>query len=80
MPSLFFKDEEIESAPPIIGYKILTLLNQKKEGKISIFDVSDKFKNESWFSPKQIYLGMIFLFCAGLIDFQQPYIVKNAKN
>lgn len=80
MPNLFFKDEEVEAAPPIVGYRIMKLLEQKREGKVSIFDVSDKFKNEKWFSPKQIYFGMMFLFCAGLIDFQQPYIIKNVQD
>lgn len=77
MPSLFVVDEDIASSPPVVGYKILSLLERKDNDQISIFEVVERLKKEQWFSTRKLYLGMIFLFAAGLIEFNQPYIVKN---
>ncbi|MBL4617756.1 MAG: hypothetical protein JKY46_08665 [Robiginitomaculum sp.] len=77
MSNLFITDEDIETAPPVVGYKIMQLLEKKEGGQISIFEVTDKLKKEKWFSSRHLYLGMIFLFSVGLIEFKQPYIVKH---
>ncbi len=78
MQSLFEQQEEISSAPPIVGYRILKLIEEKKSGKVSMFDIAEKFKSERWFSIRRLYMGMIFLYSLGLIEFEQPYIIKNA--
>lgn len=80
MASLFSKDEDLFSSPPILGYQILRLMQKRKAEKISLFDVADSFKSEKWFSPKNLYFAMIFLFSIGVIKFEQPYIVKNDDN
>ena len=77
MPNLFVTDEDIETSPPVVGYRIMLLLEKKEGGKISIFEVTDKFKKEKWFSSRHLFLGMVFLFSVGMIEFNQPYIVKN---
>lgn len=77
MLSLFSKDEDIEASPSIIGYEILRLMDEKKLVKISLFDLADYYKNKKWFSPKSLYFGMFFLYSTGLIEFKQPYILKN---
>jgi hypothetical protein len=77
MGSLFLKDEDIMTSPSIVGYKVLALMNQKKVEKISIFDVADHYKNEKWFTPKNLYFAMMFLFSLGLIEFQNSYITKT---
>lgn len=77
MPSLFLKEEDVEASPPIVGYRIMQILEKKENEQVSIFEVTDKFKNEHWFSPRELYMGMIFLYSVGLVDFKQPYIVKN---
>jgi hypothetical protein len=51
----------------------------KKRRKISIFDVAERFKNEKWFSVDNLYLGVIFLYSVGLIEFQEPYLVTNVS-
>lgn len=82
MANLFLKDEDILTSPPMVGYKILQLMQEKKVDKISLFDVADHFKNERWFSPKNLYFAMFYLFSLSLIDFQQSYItrIKCVKN
>ena len=80
MPKLFLKDEKIETAPPIVGYRMLEYMKKGSLDSVSIFDLAYAFKNEQWFSPKTLYYGMIFLFSTGLIDFQEPYLKKNASN
>lgn len=77
MSNLFVTDENVETAPPVVGFRIMQLLDKKEGGQISIFEVTDRLKKEKWFSSRHLYLGMIFLFSVGLIDFKQPYIVKN---
>ena len=77
MPNLFVTDENIESSPPIVGYRVMQLLERKKGGKISIFEVTENFKKEKWFSSRRLLLGLIFLYSVGMIEFHQPYIVKN---
>lgn len=81
MPNLFLKDEGIEMAPPVVGYRILSHIADLRIEKTSLFDLADHFKDEKWFSPKALYFGMIFLFSVGLLDFQEPYVVvTNAAN
>lgn len=79
MLSLFEPDEDLVSTAPVIGYKILHLIDEKRSDKVSIFDIADKFKNETWFSLRKIQLALIFLYSLGIVDFQQPYIIKNVK-
>ncbi|APG62020.1 hypothetical protein LPB140_03405 [Sphingorhabdus lutea] len=77
MSNLFVTDESIETSPPVVGYRIMQLLEKKDGGKISIFEVTDKLKKEKWFSSRHLFLGMVFLYSVGIIEFNQPYIVKN---
>ena len=80
MPELFLKEEQVDESPAIVGYRIMQIIESRPSKKVSIFDVAEKCKNEPWFSPKTLYLGMMFLFTVGLIEFNQPYIEKNAQN
>ncbi len=77
MGNLILKDEYLMTSPPIVGYKVLGLMNSRKMDKISVFDVADYYKNEKWFSPKVLYFAMLFLFTLDLIDFTNSYIVKK---
>jgi len=62
----------------MVGYRILKLMDEKKSGKVSIFDIAEKFKSERWFSPRRLHMGIIFLYSLGIVEFNQPYIIKNA--
>jgi hypothetical protein len=44
MNSLFLKDEDIMTSPPILGYKVLAFMQEKNVDKISIFDIADHFR------------------------------------
>jgi hypothetical protein len=76
MPDLISKDEDILMSPSIVGYKLLKMMHKKGVSKISIFDVADHFKNEKWFSPKNLYFAMLFLYSLDLIGFNNSYIFK----
>ena len=77
MSNLFLKDENIMASPPVLGYKVLEFMKDKKVDKISVFYVVDHFKNEKWFNSKNLYFAMFFLFSLDIIDFQQSYIIKS---
>jgi hypothetical protein len=79
MTNIFLKDADLLTSPPIFGYKILKYMRQKKIDKISIFDIAEHFKDERWFSSKNMYFAIIFLFSLDIIDFQQIYIIRLPK-
>ena len=80
MPNLFIAGEQLDSSPPLVAYKIMLLVEDKAEKKISIFDIMDEFCKERWFSYDNVVLGLIFLFATGLVDFKEPYVIKNVEN
>lgn len=80
MSSLFLTGEQLEASPPIVAYKIMSLIETKADKRMSIFDITGKFRKEKWFSYNNIVLGLTFLYTTGLIDFDEPYIVKNDEN
>jgi hypothetical protein len=80
MTSLFLAGEQVDASPPIVAYKIMSLIKTKGDEKVSIFDITDGFRKEKWFSYNNIVLGLIFLYTVGLIDFDEPYVVKDVKN
>ncbi|MNE27430.1 hypothetical protein HUN27_01105 [Agrobacterium tumefaciens] len=77
MSKLFLKDENLSQSPPIVGYALMRYLAKDKAKKVSIYDVVDHVKDEKWFTIDSFYHGVMFLYATGLIDFQQPYLVKN---
>lgn len=77
MSNLFLKDENLAQSPPIVGYALMKHLSADKAKKVSIYDVVDRVKDEKWFTIDSFYHGVMFLYAVGLIDFQQPYLVKN---
>ena len=80
MPNVFLKDENIDMSPPVVGYRLLSYIQQKGVDRVSIFDLVSHFKDEAWFSPKTLYFGMIFLFSLDLIEFNEPYVMKSVAN
>jgi hypothetical protein len=78
MNSIVSKDENLISSAPVVGYKLMKFIQTKNSGRVSIFDVTDHFRNEKWFTPKTLYYAMVFLFSLEIIDFSNSYIViKN---
>lgn len=75
MPSLFLKDEAVEKAPAVVGFEVIRYIRSSGEGRISIFDVVDRFKRETWFTFNSLMYGLTFLYAVGLLDFEEPYLV-----
>ena len=77
MNSIITKDEEIKTTPVYIGYLILKILKNKKDDKVSIFEVTEKIKKElKVIHYRQIVLALTFLYSTGIINFTEPYIYK----
>lgn len=76
MSNLFSKDEDLRGSPPVVGSSILKILRAQKECTVSIFDLVEKCKKEPWYSPKHLYLGLIFLYAIGAIGFDPPYVKR----
>lgn len=77
MPNIFLKDEAINKAPAIVGFEIARFLHKSGKRRISIFDVVDNFKRETWFSSNSFFYGVTFLYAVGLIDFDEPYLIAR---
>jgi hypothetical protein len=75
MPNLFLKDEALEKAPAIVGFEVIRYIRSSSEGRVSIFDVVDRFKREKWFTFNSLMYGLTFLYTVGLLDFEEPYLV-----
>lgn len=75
--SLISKDEQIRQSIVYIGYLILKELSVRKERKISIYDIADLLKKESLLNGEQLHYSLMFLYAAGIIDFEEPYIYIN---
>lgn len=80
MINLFNKDENLKKSAPYIGYEILKMLQNKKDNRISIFDVAHCLRKANNLSIRSVYFGMIFLYALSLIEFDEPYIIKNAED
>ena len=80
MADLFTKDEDLKKSAPYIGFKILKLLQLNEANRISIFDVAKNLRKTDNYSIRSVYYGMLFLYSLSLIDFDEPYIIKNVEN
>lgn len=77
MPSVFLKDEALKKSPAIVGFEIARYLKRSGKQRVSVFDVVDHFKRETWFSSNSFFYGVTFLYAVGLIDFEEPYLIAR---
>lgn len=80
MANLFTKDEDLIKSAPFIGYQILKQIQESEGGRVSIFDVARSLRKKNKISARSIYYGMIFLYSLDIVEFDEPYLVQNAKN
>ena len=80
MPNLISKDDDLAKSAPVVGYEILKLINNSSNSRVSIFDIAKKLKKTNKASPRSIYYGMIFLYTLGIVEFNEPYLMRNDKN
>lgn len=80
MPNIFLKDEDLAKSPAIVGFEIAKFIKANGRSRVSIFDVVDQFKRESWFSSNSFFYGITFLYAVGLVEFDEPYLVAFDAN
>jgi hypothetical protein len=75
MANIFLKDEALDKSPVMVGFQIARYIKRSGKSRISIFDVVDHFKRETWFSSNSFFYGLTFLYAVGLVDFEEPYLM-----
>jgi hypothetical protein len=80
MSNLFTKDEDLKKSAPYIGFEILKLLKVRDDDRISIFDIAKNLRKTNNFSIRSVYYGLIFLYSLSIIDFDEPYVIKNVES
>lgn len=75
MANIFLKDEALDKSPVMVGFQIARFIKKSGKSRISIFDVVDHFKRETWFSSNSFFYGLTFLYAVGLFDFEEPYLM-----
>ncbi len=65
---------ELNFSAMYIGYIILKELDKQNEDYVSIFDVYDALKREGIFNSRQLIIGLAFLYCVDVIEFEEANI------
>ncbi len=80
MSNLFTKDEDLIKSAPYIGSEILKQLQNSDDGRISIFDLAKNLRKTNKITPRSIYYGMLFLYSLDIVEFDEPYLIKNVAD
>jgi len=80
MVNLFTKDEDLKQSAPFIGAEILKQLQSSKDGRISIFDLAKNLRKTNKITARSIYYGMIFLYSLDIVEFNEPYLIRNVAD
>ena len=80
MANLFTKDDDLKKSAPFVGYKILMEIEKSEDQRVSIFDLAKSLRGSNKLTARSIYYGMIFLYSLDIIEFSEPYLIKNVKN
>tara|TARA_B100000767_G_scaffold259550_1_gene269390 strand:- start:133 stop:375 length:243 start_codon:yes stop_codon:yes gene_type:complete len=80
MANLFTKDEDLMNSAPFIGSEILKQLQSSDDGRISIFDLAKNLRKTNKITARSIYYGMIFLYSLDIVEFDEPYLIKNVAD
>jgi hypothetical protein len=80
MANLFTKDEDLMRSAPFIGSEILKQLQSNDDGRISIFNLAKNLRKTNKITARSIYYGMIFLYSLDIIEFNEPYLIKNVAD
>jgi hypothetical protein len=80
MGKLFTKDEDLMRSAPYIGSEILKQLQSSNDGRVSIFDLAKNLRKNNKITVRSIYYGMIFLYSLDLVEFNEPYLMKNVAD
>lgn len=80
MANLFTKDEDLIKSAPYIGSEILKQLEGSDDGRISIFNLAKNLRKTNKISARSIYYGMLFLYSLDIVEFDEPYLIKNVAD
>lgn len=80
MANLFTKDEDLKRSAPFVGSEILKQLELSHDGRISIFDLARNLWRANRISARSIYYGMLFLYSLSIVEFDEPYLIKNVTD
>lgn len=80
MANLFTKDEDLMKSAPYVGSEILKQLQSSDDGRISIFDLAKYLRKTNRITARSIYYGMLFLYSIDIVEFDEPYLIKNAAD
>jgi len=80
MANLFTKDEDLMRSAPFVGSEILKQLQSRDDGRISIFDLANNLGKTNKITVRSIYYGMIFLYSLDIVEFDEPYLIKNVAD
>jgi len=80
MANLFTKDEDLMKSAPFIGAEILKQLQSSDDGRISIFDLAKNLRKTNKTTVRSIYYGMLFLYSLDIVEFDEPYLIKNVAD
>ncbi len=80
MANLFTKDEDLMKSAPYIGSEILKQLQSSDDGRVSIFDLAKNLRKTNKISARSIYYGMLFLYSLDIVEFHEPYLIKNVAD
>lgn len=80
MANLFTKDEDLMKSAPFIGSEILKQLQSSDDGRISIFDLARNLRKTNKVTARSIYYGMLFLYSLDIVEFDEPYLIKNVAD
>ena len=80
MANLFTKDEDLMKSAPFIGSEILKHLQSSDDGRISILDLAKNLRKTNKITARSIYYGMIFLYSLDVVEFDEPYLIKNVAD
>ena len=80
MTNLFTKDEDLMKSAPFIGAEILKQLQSSDDGQISIFDLAKNLRKTNKITARSIYYGMLFLYSLDIVEFDEPYLIKNVAD
>ena len=71
---LVTKDENIKTSSVYVGSLILTLFQNKRVAKLTLFEVSDFLRKHQVVHYRQVFFGLAFLYVSNVIEFDEPYI------
>ncbi len=80
MANLISKDDDLMKSAPVIGFELLKLIRASDDSRVSIFDIARKLRKSNKVSARSIYYGMIFLYSLDIVDFNEPYLIRNVEN